>query len=149
MHLLDSTMRESPMQEVKDSLNELICDLDLVYHDCSIREDDLDFQSTIVCLKDLVMKFGEGSDAMASIMLRSELENIKAVLDDISVWSAPDFYALAYFYLHEDSIKLRDMENEMRNRYVADYYQTNFTEHFETLMSRPEVSEKLCDLMAE
>ena len=46
-------MKESPVSEVKKSLDELMGDLDQVYHDCSIRDDDLDFQSTIQSLKQM------------------------------------------------------------------------------------------------
>ena len=52
-------MKESPVSEVKKSLDELMGDLDQVYHDCSIRDDDLDFQSTIQSLKQMVAEYEE------------------------------------------------------------------------------------------
>ena len=86
-------MAESPVDEVRTSLDALVVDLESVYHDCSIREDDLDYQSTIQSLKQMVEQYAENAKdakteagrAFASIMLRSELENIKAVLDDAQV----------------------------------------------------------------
>ena len=59
-------------------------------------------------------------------MLRSELENVKAVLDDAAEWKAPDFLALAYYYLHADKNALRDMENEQRNQFVLAYFKNEF-----------------------
>ena len=75
-------MKESPVSEVKKSLDELMGDLDQVYHDCSIRDDDLDFQSTIQSLKQMVAEYEEhaakaqteAGSKLAAIMLRSELE---------------------------------------------------------------------------
>lgn len=135
--LLDC-MGESPAAEVEKSLNELVSDLELVYHDCSIREDDMDFASTIRSLKQMVGQYTasvaqaktEAGRAFSSIMLRSELENIKAVLDDASAWNAPDFLALAYFFLHEDRAALGEMENEQRNQYVRAYWDEHFGRKF-------------------
>lgn len=135
--LLDC-MGESPAAEVEKSLNELVGDLELVYHDCSIREDDMDFASTIRSLKQMVGQYTasvaqaktEAGRAFPSIMLRSELENIKAVLDDASAWSAPDFLALAYFFSHEDRAALKEMENEQRNQYVRAYWGEHFGRKF-------------------
>ena len=83
-------MKESPVSEVKKSLDELMGDLDQVYHDCSIRDDDLDFQSTIQSLKQMAAEYEEhaakaqteAGSKLAAIMLRSELENVAAVLKD-------------------------------------------------------------------
>lgn len=119
-------MGASPVTEIKESLNELIRHLDEVYHDCSIREDDLDFGSTIQSLKQMVEQYSEKTAGMQAIMLRSELENVKAVLDDAAGWTAPDFLALAYYYLHADKNTLRDMENEQRNQFVLAYFKNEF-----------------------
>lgn len=127
--LLDC-MGESPIAEVKDSLEGLIADLEQVYHDCSIREDDLDFQSTVRSLKQMAGNYSEGTVGMTGIMLRSELENVGAVLDDASGWRAPDFLALAYFLLHEDGDSLKEMENEQRNAHVLSYSKARFLDGF-------------------
>lgn len=129
LRLLDF-MGESPADEVKESLTTLMEDLELVYHDCVIREDDLDFQSTINGLKGLISSYGSQMPGQDAIMLRSELENIKAVLDDASGFGAPDFFALAYYNLHGDRRALKEMENEQRNRFLTEYVTQHFSEEF-------------------
>ena len=119
-------MGNSPVTENKKSLDELLGNLQEVYHDCSIREDDTDYRSTIQGLKEMAAKYSENTVGMQAIMLRSELENVKAVLDDAASWKAPDFLALAYYYLHEDKNGLRDMENEQRNQFVLKYFKEEF-----------------------
>lgn len=125
-----SCMGESPASEVKESLKVLVTDLEQVYHDCSIREDDLDFQSTLRSLKLLVEQYSDKAAGMQSIMLRSELENVSAVLDDAAGWSAPDFLALAYYFLHEDRSALKEMENAQRNACVLSYMKEHFLDGF-------------------
>lgn len=119
-------MGASPASEVKVSLKSLMIHLESVFHDCSIRKDDMDFQSTLRNLKQMVEKYSENTEGMQSIMLRSELENVKAVLDDAAGWSAPDFLALAYYYLHADKSALADIENEQRNQLVLKYFKDEF-----------------------
>lgn len=153
MKLLDC-MGESPESEVQASMNVLISDLNQVYHDCSIREDDLDFQSTIRSLKSMVagkMQMGILSDAsgMQSIMMRSELENIKAVLDDAAGWRAPDFFALAYYFLHEDRTSLKEMENEQRNQFVKSYLNEYFMGDFIRSCETAGIRDKIQTLMQE
>lgn len=150
MKLLDY-MGESPAAEVQASMNTLIADLDQVYHDCSIREDDLDFQSTIQCLKQMVAEQGNAFEAgnMQAIMLRSELENVKAVLDDAAGWKAPDFLALAYYFLHEDRDSLREMENEQRNQYVFSYFKEHYMDDFLYKSKRAGVEERIQGLLQE
>jgi hypothetical protein len=138
-----SCLGNSSPEEEKKSLKQLTEDLDHIYHDCSIRVDDQDFKSTSDSLKKLVAQYGGEANhataniatanlAMTNIMLRSELENIKAVLDDAYGWNAPDFMALAYFVHHEDKAVLADMENEQRNGYITDYLETKFMQEFRT-----------------
>lgn len=153
MKLLDC-MGVSPEAEVQESMNALISDLDQVYHDCSIREDDLDFQSTIRSLKSMVSGKSQseatvGASGMQSIMLRSELENIKAVLDDAAGWRAPDFFALAYYFLHEDRNSLKEMENEQRNQFVLSYLNEYFMGDFMKLCENAGIKERVQTLMQE
>lgn len=119
-------MGAAPVSEIKEALVELMTHLEGVYHDCSIREDDMDYQATLHNLKQMVEQYSEHTPDMQAIMLRSELENVKAVLDDAAGFSAPDFLALAYFYQHADKSTLRDMENEQRNAYVLKYFKDEF-----------------------
>lgn len=123
--LLDC-MAETPVEETQVSLKNLMVELGQVYHDCVIRDDDLDFQSTVQGLKQLVGDYSMQMPEMSKVMLRSELENVKAVLDDTAAWTAPDFLALGYYFLHEDKAMLRDMENEQRNQFVGKYFQETF-----------------------
>lgn len=131
-------MSESPVDEVKESLKNVVAELGEVYHDCSIREDDLDFRSTITSLKQMAAEYADstgkaqtvGGNAFATILLRSELENVVAVLDDAAGWSAPDFLALGYYLEHEDRSSLKEMENEQRNTYVTAYCKEHFLDAF-------------------
>lgn len=61
-------------------------------------------------------------------MLRSELENVAAVLKDATGWEEPDFSALAYYLGHENRGSLREMENAQRNSYLVDYWRRAFLE---------------------
>lgn len=119
-------MGATPAAEMKARLKELVVHLEGVYHDCSIRRDDMDYQATLLNLRQMVERYPENTSGMQAIMLRSELENVKAVLDDTADWTAPDFLALAYFYLHADKNTLRDMENEQRNQFVLKYFKDEF-----------------------
>lgn len=146
LKLLDC-MGESPVEEVRVSLKELLGDLDQVYHDCSIREDDLDFQSTIRSLKRLTEQYSPSMEEMSKVMLRSELENVKAVLDDAADWRAPDFFALAYYFLHEDRAALKDMENEQRNQCVLSYLNERYMDVFMEQCARAGIKEQVKELI--
>lgn len=127
--LLDSLLEDMSVTQhtdTKTGLKELVVHLEGVYHDCSIRSDDMDYQATLRNLKQMVEQYSENISDMQAIMLRSELENVKAVLDDAAEWKEPDFLALAYFYQHADKNALRDMENEQRNQYVLKYFKDEF-----------------------
>lgn len=148
--LLDC-MAESPVAEVKESLKDLIAELGGVCHDCSIREDDLDFKSTMTNLEQMVTEYADSTakaqtvagNTFASILLRSELENVAAVLDDAAGWSAPDFFALGYYLGHEDRSSLKEMENEQRNTYVAAYCKEHFLDAFMEECAKAQVTERV------
>lgn len=145
MKLLEC-MGVSPATEVKESLRILVSDLEQVYHDCSIREDDIDFQSTIASLKPMVESYSQTTAGMEEIMLRSELENIKAVLDDAAGWKAPDFLALAYYFRHEEKSNLKEMENAKRSAFVSEYFKEHFMNQFEKTCQEVGVVEKIKEL---
>lgn len=142
-------MGVAPVSEVKSALKGLVVQLEGVYHDCSIREDDMDYQSTLRNLKQMVEQYSEHTPDMQVIMLRSELENVKAVLDDAAGFSAPDFLALAYFYQHADKSALRDMENEQRNGYVLKYFKDEFMDALMEQFSRADREMPLRTLIQE
>ena len=127
---LSACMSESPAEEVLKSLKELAAELRGVCHDCLIREDDKDFVSTVAGIAQLSEQYGGGSSGMQAIMLRSELENAKAVMDDVAGWSAPDFFALAYYLRHEERETLKEMENEQRNQMISAYVKEHYLNAF-------------------
>ena len=86
-------MNEIPIEDVKRDLDRLNGHLDQIFHECSIREDDPDFKSTADGLKNMAANM----DKINLIMLRSELENLQALLEDTSEWRSPNFFALAYY----------------------------------------------------
>lgn len=126
LETLLENMKDSGAAEVKARLKELVVHLEGVYHDCLIRKDDLDFESTLRNLRQMVEKYSDSTAGMQAIMLRSELENVKAVLDDTAGFLPPDFLALAYYYLHADKSALGDMENEQRNQLVLAFFKDEF-----------------------
>ena len=115
-------MRELSVEVCKESLQRLLGDLPFVYHECLIRKDDLDFESTLNYMKERVPVY-KSEDRL---MMQSELENLKAVFDDTILWSAPDFMALAYFLRHKGSEELADLENSQRNSYIERVYKEEF-----------------------
>ena len=130
IELLLDEMTEEPERDVKKSLDSLIVDLDHVYHICSIREDDPDYGSTVKCLKTASSELGMPDAKISTLMLRSELENIQAVLKDAAAWEAPDFFALAFYLIREEKDTLADMENGQRNQFLSDYLKENFKDRY-------------------
>lgn len=130
IELLLDEMTEEPERDVTKSLDSLIVDLDHVYHICSIRENDPDYGSTVKCLKTASSELGMPDAKISTLMLRSELENIQAVLKDAAAWEAPDFFALAFYLIREDKDTLADMENGQRNQFLSDYLKENFTDRY-------------------
>lgn len=127
MEMMD-TMSEVPKEKVKQDLNELNLHLANLCHPCGIREDDLDFKSTAQGLSNMAQNF----ESVNFIMLRSELENLHALLEDTSEWRSPNFFALAYYFLHEQEKKdkIAEMENENRNKFLRDYLEEHLMETF-------------------
>lgn len=109
-------MSKIPAEKLTEQLNKLVDHLENSYNDCLISKDDPDFESTVSSLKNVIRE--NVYTGMPLIMLRSELENIKAMLDDVTERAAPHFLSLGYFVLHMDSSILKDMENGQRNAYV-------------------------------
>ena len=127
IHGLLASMDICSTKDLQERLRTLVEMLVRARHECLIREDDLDFSSTLEGLQQRAQGGAQADNPMQVIMLRSELENVKAVLADAAAWSAPDFFALAYYCLHENREALGEMENEQRNALVLAYGR----EHFE------------------
>ena len=117
-------MNEIPIEDVKRDLDRLNGHLDQIFHECSIREDDPDFKSTADGLKNMAANM----DKINLIMLRSELENLQALLEDTSEWRSPNFFALAYYLQHEEESKVGEMENEFRNSFLERYLEEHLME---------------------
>lgn len=60
--------------------------------------------------------------------MRSELENLQALLEDTSEWRSPNFFALAYYLQHEEESKVGEMENEFRNSFLERYLEEHLME---------------------
>ena len=96
-------MNEIPIEDVKRDLDRLNGHLDQIFHECSIREDDPDFKSTADGLKNMAANM----DKINLIMLRSELENLQALLEES---------------------KVGEMENEFRNSFLERYLEEHLME---------------------
>ncbi len=146
MERLLEHMGERPVRQVRQELQEVSEGMEHIYHDCTVRRDDADFQSSVACFQKLAAGFGNGADAMGELLLRSELENIKAVLDDTAEFRAPDFFALAYYRLHEDGEALKDMEQAQRDLLLEEYLKEHFTEPFRRETDLAGVTERLAQM---
>ena len=136
-------LEEGSPSLIREGLAALNADLGLVYHDCSIRMDDLDFQSTYQCMKRMETQYGEAGSGISAIMLRSELENLRAVLADAKGYQTPDFFSLSYYVLHEERTSLKDMENDQRNEYVKKYCKEKFQDEILSLAAGSEIETRL------
>ena len=134
--------------ETKERLRSLVDELSQVCHECLIREGDLDFKSTLEGLSKLAQGSLKTTAGMEGIMLRSELENVRAVLADAAAWSAPDFFALAFYDLHEDREALGEMENEQRNARVLSYRKEHFEDTFLQECERAGAKQQVKELIA-
>ena len=144
--LLDC-MSESPVREVRESLQSLSAILDEVYHECTIRADDADFRSSVACFREMLALPDSGAVSRNDIMLRSELENMKAVLDDAAGFLPPDFFALAYYTLYGEKEALREMENRQRNDFLLAYLNEHFSAKFFEEARKRGVEQQVCELM--
>lgn len=132
-------MRELQAEECKRHLGSLLTDLPLVFHDCFIRKDDLDYESTLRYMNKQVPVYSDND----RLMMQSELENIKAVFDDAMLWDAPNFVALAYFLRHKCSDLLSDMENSARNSYIERIYKEEFWDGCKCFLEQADALEQV------
>jgi len=132
-------MRELPVEACKAQLQSILNDLPVVYHECLIRKEDLDFESTLNYMKKKVPIYTSED----RLMMQSELENLKAVFDDTILWDAPDFVALAYFLRHKESAQLSDLENSQRNSYIERVYKEEFWNGNAKLLEQARVLEEV------
>ncbi len=113
--------------KVRGELARLAVDLTDIFHECTIRKDDMDFASTYTYINRATKEY-EGADRL---MLQSELENMEHMIGEIVEWEEPDFCALALFCKYGNRDDLADIENGQRNEMLLRYYRGQFWDDFE------------------
>lgn len=154
--ILAAIDREDPPAQ-NTGIAALIRELEEMFHGCLIRKDDPDFVSTLSYLKRVQKDYPdkgrkshrETAMNQETVMLRSELENTEAVLNDVAKRSAPDFMALSYYILHEDRFALDDMENEQRNLFLAEYFDNNYRKEWMIEMERCKMTMRITELLRD
>ena len=124
--------------EVCSQLKQLVVLLQGIYHECTIRRDDLDFASTYAYIK-----------KTARLMLQSELENLLHVVEETLEWEAPDFCALACFCKYGNRSDLAEIENHQRNEMIMRFYREQFWDGFERELEDCGVKERVTDWIKE
>jgi len=124
--LLSDIVGKDPAQ-VRGELARLAIDLTDIFHECTIRKDDLDFASTYTYINRATKEY----DGTNRIMLQSELENMEHMIGEIVEWEEPDFCALALFCKYGNRDDLADIENGQRNEMLLRYYRGQFWDDFE------------------
>ena len=113
--------------KVRGELARLAIDLTDIFHECTIRKDDLDFASTYTYINRATKEY----DGVERLMLQSELENMDHLIREIIEWEEPDFCALALFCKYGNRDDLADIENGQRNEMLLRYYKGQYWDDFE------------------
>ncbi|MBQ8278497.1 MAG: hypothetical protein IJZ23_01480 [Roseburia sp.] len=124
--LLADIVQMEPVR-VRERLTELAETLMDIYHECTIRMDDMDFISTHTYIN----KAAKTYDGTERLMLQSELENLLHMVSEIIEWEEPDFCALALFCKYGNRMDLADIENGQRNEMLMRYYRGQYWDDFE------------------
>lgn len=135
--LVDITERESA--KVRGELARLAVNLTDIFHECTIRKDDLDFASTYAYINRAAREY-EGSQ---HLMLQSELENLLHMVAEVDEWEEPDFCALALFCKYGPREELADIENSQRNDMLLRYYEGQFWDDFEKELATVMMTERV------
>ncbi len=134
-------------EEIVRNIAQFTRDLHQVTHVCLLREDDADFISTRSYMESISRDSLRQPGAL--LMLRSELENLRAVFADAMGWQAPEFFALAYYLLHGPKEALGELENEQRNQMIANYLRDNFLLYFYKFCEQAGVKEEVTELIQD
>ncbi len=118
---------EKEPAKVRGELARLAIDLTDIFHECTIRKDDLDFASTYAYINRATKEY----DGSNRLMLQSELENMEHMIGEIVEWEEPDFCALALFCKYGNRDDLADIENGQRNEMLLRYYKGQYWDDFE------------------
>ena len=141
--LVDITERESA--KVRGELARLAVNLTDIFHECTIRKDDLDFASTYAYINRAAREY-EGSQRL---MLQSELENLLHMVAEVDEWEEPDFCALALFCKYGPREELADIENSQRNDILLEYYKEQFWNAFKNELETVRMTEQVEQWIAE
>lgn len=115
------------VEKIRSRLANLAAELTDIYHECTIRKDDMDFADTYAYINRMAQEYGVAD----RLMLQSELENLEHMICEIAEWEEPDFCALAYFCKFGNRSDLADIENNQRNDMLLQYYHEQYWDNFE------------------
>lgn len=124
-------MQTKDAAQIKKCMEELAAEFTDVFHECTIRKDDMDFADTYTYINRAAKEY-ESADRL---MLQSELENMEHMICEIIEWEEPDFCALAYFCKFGNRSDLADIENSQRNDMLLQYYHEQYWDDFETALT--------------
>lgn len=118
---------EMEPEKVRNELARLAVKMIDIFHECTIRKDDLDFASTYGYINRATKEYV----ASGRLMLQSELENLLHMVSEVDEWEEPDFCAFAFFCKYGKREELADVENSQRNDMMLEYYKEQFWDAFE------------------
>ena len=136
--LLEDITEKEPAK-VRGELARLAVNLTDIFHECTIRKDDLDFASTYSYINRAAGEY-EGAHRL---MLQSELENLLHMVGEIEEWEEPNFCALALFCKYGHREDLADIENSQRNEMLLRYYKGQFWDDFEKELVTVKMTEQV------
>ena len=142
--LLNDIAGKEPAK-VRGELARLAIDLTDIFHECTIRKDDLDFASTYSYINRATKEY----DGTNRLMLQSELENMEHMIGEIVEWEEPDFCALALFCRYGNRDDLADIENGQRNEMLLRYYKGQFWDDFEKELAAAGMAERVHNWIEE
>jgi len=136
--MLEDITEKEPAK-VRGELARLAVNLTDIFHECTIRKDDLDFASTY----DYINRATREYEGAHRLMLQSELENLLHMISEIEEWEEPDFCALALFCKYGPREDLADIENSQRNEMLLKYYKGQFWDDFEKELATVRMTERV------
>ena len=136
--LLVDIMEMEP-EKVRRELARLTVKMTDIFHECTIRKDDLDFSSTY----DYINRATKEYEGTQRLMLQSELENLLHMVSEVEEWEEPDFCALALFCQYGPREDLADIENSQRNEMLLRYYKGQFWDDFEKELVAVKMTERV------
>ena len=142
MMLIEKLMEEmhkKDVQTIRERLKKLSSVLGEVFHECTIREDDMDFSVTCTYIKSMA----EIYDDVQCVIVQSELENLLHLFTEVKEWEEPDFCALAFFLKYGKKSELGELANCLRNERIIHYYREQYWDNFEGELSAVGMKEEI------